>query len=185
MKLYRPWAPGTFNLFLPDFWKSSPPGNPALLTVPIFGWEETLEELPIRPWSQRGCPRALGLAYRGPEGNQGLFFPGWPLEKYGAPSHPGLGTRNFIPCVVGAKCRSSSCSKCKKWEEPFSSSGLAKHRLPGLAASLLDSQLPVVRHTVPACSTSCLGQGGPSTLPWPWAVCLRAASESFCLPDPV
>lgn len=146
--------------------------------MPDFGWEETLDLSTRTSESQRGgLPRAVGLVREAQRGVKDCFPPG---KVWGAQSFRS-GNQKPLPLRGRVKCRSSSCSKCKKWEEPFSSCGVAKHRPSGLlsgqsAAGQLGGLQPQ-----PA-PPPAWGKVGPAPLLWPWAVCLKAETSGLLHP---
>lgn len=133
MKLHPPWAQGTCNLFLLESWKFPPwescsPNHARLWLGRNF---RTLnQDFGVK---EEGSPGLWDLYERLSRESRTVS----PLEKYGAPNHSGLGTRNLFPCVVGPNAEAAAASASGK--SLSQAVGLQNTRLP---ACSLGSQLP-------------------------------------------
>lgn len=135
MKLHLPWAQGTCNLFLLESWKFPPwescsPNHSRLWLGRNF---RTLnQDFGVK---EAGSPGLWDL-YERLSGESRTVFP---LEKYGAPNHSGLGTRNLFPCVVRPNTEAAAAASVRSGKKLSQAVGLQNTRLP---ACSLGSQLP-------------------------------------------
>lgn len=134
MKLHPPWAQGTCNLFLLESWKFPPwescsPNHARLWLGRNF---RTLNQ--DSGVKEAGSPGLWDL-YQRLSGESRTVSP---LEKYGAPNHSGLGTRNLFPCVVGPNAEAAAAASVRSGKSLSQAVGLQNTRLP---ACSLGSQL--------------------------------------------
>lgn len=115
MKLHLSWAQGTFNLFLPEFWKCSPSGNPgnfllgspALLTGTL--WLGRNFRTPNKTLESKRQP-LWDLHAKAQGGVKDCFPQAHPWKSVGPPAIQGWEPETSPPALLGPNAEAAAAS---------------------------------------------------------------------------